>query len=215
MNLASYIDHTILKPTTQESDIAKLCEEAVQYEFAAVCVPPPAVALAKKLTQGSSVKVATVIGFPFGYQNTNAKYEECKQAIQDGADELDMVVNLMDIKAKNWDAVGREWSTLLQIVRLHNKVLKVIIESGELTDEEIIQCCHLANKHKVDFLKTSTGYASQGASVHAVSLMRQYLDTSIQIKASGGIRDKATATAMIQAGANRIGASASVAIVQG
>lgn len=214
MNLASIIDHTILKPTTVNLEIEKLCDEAIVHQFAAVCVPPPAVYLARQKTENSEVKVATVIGFPFGYQTTQAKYLECKKAIEDGADELDMVANLMDIKNKNWEAVSKEWSEILQIVRLHNKVLKIIIETGVLSDAEIIECCQLANKHKIDFLKTSTGYATTGASVYAIELMRKHLDPNIKIKASGGIRTKENAMDMVRAGADRIGASASLSIIK-
>lgn len=215
MEIHSFIDHTILRPTTRSSDIQKLCQEAKAYNFAAVCVPPPFVREARDLLLGSGVKAATVIGFPFGYSHSLAKKAECLAAIRDGADELDIVASIIDIKAGNWEQLSREWSLLLEVIRLHRKTAKFIIESGELTDEEIIRCCSLANKHKIDFLKTSTGYASEGATVHAVTLMRSHLDKTIAIKASGGIRHRDAALAMLHAGASRLGTSASVQIVNG
>jgi deoxyribose-phosphate aldolase len=215
MNIAAYIDHTILKPTTLLTDIEKLCAEAEEYRFAAVCVPPHFVSAAKKLIANADVKIATVIGFPFGYSTINAKVEEIKKAITEGADELDIVINLCALKANDMDYLAKEIVTCLQPIRLHRKIIKVIIESGILIDEEVIACCDLYAKHKVDFLKTSTGYAEKGASLHAVSLMRKHLPSTIAIKASGGIRTFAFANELIEAGATRIGASASVAILGG
>lgn len=215
MNIASYIDHTVLKPTTRNEDVDQLCSEAVTYNFAAVCVPPPYISRAKSATRQSSVKTATVIGFPFGYSGIEAKVAEIKQAITDGADELDIVINLCALKNGDWDYLAREIVTCLQPIRLHRKVVKVIIESGILTDEEIVSACVLYAKHKVDFVKTSTGYAEHGASVHAVRLMRSNLPASIEIKASGGIRTFAFAEELVLAGATRIGASASIAIAGG
>lgn len=214
MNIASYIDHTILKPTTQNADIDQLCAEAVQYRFAAVCVPPPYISRARSATQQSEVKTATVIGFPFGYSAIEAKVAEVKQAIADGVDELDIVINLCALKNGDWDYLSREIVACLQPIRLHRKVVKMIIESGILTDEELIKCCELYAKHKVDFVKTSTGYAEKGASVHAVRLMRANLPAEIEIKASGGIRNFAFAEELVLAGASRIGASAGITIVK-
>ncbi len=212
LNIAGYIDHTILKPTTLPADIEKLCGEALQFNFAAVCVPPHYVKAAKGLTQGTAVATATVIGFPFGYSCISAKVEEVKKAIADGADELDIVINLCALKNADWEYLSMEITACLQPIRLHRRIVKVIIESGILTDAEIKACCDLYAKHKVDFMKTSTGYAEHGASVHAVQLMRASLPEEIQIKASGGIRTFAFAEELIAAGATRIGASASVAI---
>jgi deoxyribose-phosphate aldolase len=214
MNIAPYIDHTVLKPTTLLSDVEALCAEAVKYNFAAVCVPPHFVSAAKKRVNDSTIKVATVIGFPFGYSSITAKTEEIKKAIADGADELDMVINLCALKSGDIDYLSKEIVACLQPIRLHRKTIKIIIESGILTDSEIVTCCTLYAKHKVDFLKTSTGYAEKGASVEAVSLMRRNLSAEIAIKASGGIRTFAFAKELIEAGASRIGASASVSIVQ-
>lgn len=213
MNIASYIDHTVLKPGTLKSDIEKLCAEALEHKFAAVCVPPNFVAAAKKLTAVSEVKVATVIGFPFGYSNIQAKLAEIDQAIKDGADELDIVINISALLNNDFEYLSKEIVACLQPIRLNRKTVKVIIESGILEDDTIIACCQLYARHKVDFLKTSTGYAEKGASVHAVALMRQHLPEDINIKASGGIRTFAFANELIAAGAGRIGASASVSII--
>lgn len=213
MNIASHIDHTVLKPTTLIADIEQLSAEATEYKFAAVCVPPNFVSLAKQLTQNAAVKTATVIGFPFGYSSIASKVEEINQAIKDGADELDIVINISALFNNDFDYLSKEIVTCLQPIRLNRKVVKVIIESGILLDNTIIDCCNLYARHKVDFMKTSTGYAEKGASVHAVALMRAHLPEDINIKASGGIRTFAFAKELIEAGATRIGASASVAIV--
>ena len=213
--LNKFIDHTLLKPTCLVSDIEKLCAEAKQYDFAAVCVPPPFVKLAKEKTEGTSVKVATVIGFPFGYSATEAKIAEIILAMVDGADELDVVANISAIKNGDWTAIADEINHILPIVRSKQKVIKIIIESGVLTNDEIIKCCDIYGVAGIDYLKTSTGYAEKGASVEAVTLFRKYLPDNVQIKASGGIRDYATAQSMIEAGATRIGCSAGVAIVSG
>lgn len=214
MNIASYIDHTVLKPTTTIADIEKLCAEAIKYSFAAVCVPPMFVKKAKELTVGSSVKVATVIGFPFGYSAIEAKLSETILALVDGADEVDMVINLIALRNNDWQYLANELNTLLTPVRQKGKVLKVIIESGILTDDEIIKCCDLYGAAGVDFMKTSTGYAEKGASVHAVQLMRKHLADAVQIKASGGIKTADFAKELINAGATRLGCSSSVAIVK-
>ncbi len=215
MQVSRYIDHTILKPTSTREEIEKLCREAASYHFAAVCVPPPFVRLAKKLLAQTSVKTATVIGFPFGYSAKEAKIAECGQAIADGADELDMVVNLISVRAGEWELVEKEIEAITSLVHARNKIIKVIIESGILSDDEIIKCCQIGSRCRVDFLKTSTGYAEKGASVHAVQLMRLHLPAHIEIKASGGIRTYEFTQQLIAAGATRIGASSSIAIVDG
>jgi len=215
VKLSTYIDHTILKPTTLISDIEKLCAEAKQYSFAAVCVPPNFVKKAKELLVGSSVKIATVIGFPFGYSAVEAKIAEILLAIVDGVDELDVVINISAIKNNDWLYLANEINHIMPIIRSNEKVVKIIIESGILTDEEIIKCCEIYGLAGIDYLKTSTGYAEKGASVEAVSLFRLHLPAQVQIKASGGIRDYAFAKQLIDAGATRLGCSAGVAIVQG
>lgn len=215
MPINKYIDHTILKPTCLVSDIEKLCAEAKQHNFAAVCVPPNFVKLAKEQVAGSDVKVATVIGFPFGYSATEAKIAEIILAMVDGADELDVVANISAIKNGDWAAIADEINHIMPIIRSKGKAVKIIIESGVLTDDEIVKCCDIYGVAGIDFLKTSTGYAEKGASVEAVQLFRKHLPEAVHIKASGGIRDYATAKAMIDAGATRIGCSAGVAIVTG
>jgi deoxyribose-phosphate aldolase len=215
MNISSYIDHTFLKPVAMRSDIQKVCEEAIQYKFAAVCIPPPFVREAKRLTTQSAVKVATVIGFPFGYSAIEAKLAEIILAIADGADELDMVINITALKNNDWQYLANEINTVLPIIQNKKKLIKIIIESGILTDEEIIKCCTLYGVARVDFLKTSTGYAEKSATVEAVQLMRKHLPVSVKIKASGGIRTYDFARRLIDAGAQRLGCSASVAIVSG
>jgi len=222
--LAGYIDHTILKPTTSHIEISKICGEAVKYGFAAVCVPPPFVVSAKEqiahlqfaLPEGApvpDVRIATVIGFPFGYSTTKAKLAEVEQALADGADELDVVINLIALKAGNWSLLEEEMRALTGRIHEAGMIVKVIIESGVLTDDEIIRCCGLYSRVGVDFLKTSTGYAEKGATVEAVKLMRAHLPPKMRIKASGGIRTAALAQQLIDAGADRLGCSASVAIV--
>ncbi len=215
MPLNKYIDHTVLKPTCLVADIEKLCAEAKQYNFAAVCVPPNFVKLAKQQLQDTEVKVATVIGFPFGYSATEAKIAEIILAMVDGADELDVVANISAIKNGDWAAIADEINHIMPIIRSKGKSIKIIIESGVLTKEEIIKCCDIYGVAGIDFLKTSTGYAEKGASVEDVQLFRKHLPEAVHIKASGGIRDFATAKQMIEAGATRIGCSAGVAIVTG
>jgi deoxyribose-phosphate aldolase len=216
LDINSYIDHTNLKPVVLIKDIEQLCSEAVQYNFAAVCVPPPMVKVAKKFLQNSSVKTATVIGFPFGYAAVEAKIAEIVLAMVDGADELDMVINLIALKNNDWQYLANEITHIMPVVKStgENKVIKIIIESGVLTDEEIIRCCKLYGAAGVDFLKTSTGYAEKGATIEAVYLMRKHLPENVQIKASGGIRSYAFAKQLIDAGATRLGCSNSVSIIK-
>lgn len=214
MNIAAYIDHTVLKPTTTIADIEKLCAEAKEYGFAAVCVPPLFVKKAKELTAGSNVLVATVIGFPFGYSAIEAKLAETVLAIVDGADELDVVINISAIKNNDWQYLAKEINTIMPIIRKSEKVIKIIIESGILTDEEIIRCCDIYGAAGVDFMKTSTGYAEKGATIEAVQLLRKHLAEAVKIKASGGIKNYTFAAALIAAGANRLGCSSSIQIVK-
>ena len=211
ISLASYIDHTLLKPTATHIEIEKICKEALEYGFAAVCVPPSFVAAATR----PGVRVATVVGFPFGYSVAEAKLAEVERAIADGADELDVVINLGFVKEGNWVGLSGEMGMLTERVHEAGRLIKVIIESGVLTEAEIVQCCKLYASLGVDFLKTSTGYAAVGATVGAVQLMRQHLPAGIRIKAAGGIRDAMFARELIAAGADRLGCSASVDIVKG
>ena len=214
MELNKHIDHTALNPTVLLSEIKTLCEQAIEYRFAAVCVPPPMLRSAKTFLQNSEVKLATVIGFPFGYSAIEAKIAEIVLAIVDGADEMDMVINILALKNNDWEFLANEINHVMPVIRQKNKTIKVIIESGILSDEEIIRCCELYGSADVDFLKTSTGYAPTGASIHAVQLMRTHLPAHIQIKASGGIRSYHFAKELIEAGATRLGTSNSIAVIQ-
>ncbi len=214
MNIASYIDHTILRPTTTIADVEKLCLEAVEYSFAAVCIPPPFIKRVKTILDPTDVKVATVIGCPFGYSATESKIAETVLAIVDGADELDIVINLVALRMKDWAFLSKEVALATEVVHNKGKSIKLIIESGILTDEEIIQCCNTFGPLGIDFMKTSTGYAEKGASVEAVQLMRSHLPSGVKIKASGGIKTYAFAAQLVAAGADRLGCSASVQIVK-
>jgi len=213
MQINQYIDHTLLKPTALIKDIKTLCSEALQYNFAAVCVPPPMLKIAKAQLQNSAVKLATVIGFPFGYSAVEAKIAEVILAMIDGADELDIVINLIALKNSDWQYLANEINHILPVAKQQNKIVKLIIETGVLTDEEIIRCCEFYGAADIDFLKTSTGYAEKGATIHAVELMRSHLPKHIQIKASGGIKTFQFAKQLIDAGATRLGCSNSIRIV--
>lgn len=212
MNIAPYIDHTILKPATTIAEIETLCADALAYNFKAVCVPPFYVKAAKQLLHNSAVLVATVIGFPFGYDSTDSKVIAIRQALLDGADELDIVHNIAALKNGDMNYLSKEIALCLQPIRLADKIVKVIIESGILTEKEIVDSCALYARHKVDFVKTSTGYAEKGASIEAVKLMRAHLPETIQIKASGGIRTFEALKEYVEAGATRIGTSSGVQI---
>jgi deoxyribose-phosphate aldolase len=215
MSIAQFIDHTILKPTTTLADIEKICEEAAQYGFAAVCIPPYYVKDAWQILDKGPVKIATVVGFPFGYSHYKSKLVETEQALKDGTDEIDMVMNLAAFKSNDMAYLESEIKEISDLVKEKNAVLKVIIESGTLQEEEIIKCCELYKHFPVDFLKTSTGYAEKGATLEAVQIMRKHLPSNFKIKASGGIKTYEFAKQLINAGATRLGCSASVAIVKG
>jgi deoxyribose-phosphate aldolase len=213
VNLASKIDHTLLTANASEKEIKKLCAEAREFGFAAVCVPPYYVRKCKLWLKESGVKVATVVGFPMGYASTPAKVEEARRAIDEGADEIDMVINIIALKAGDMNYLRNELTSAATIVQLRGGKLKVILETGLLTEKEIITACDLCKEMTVDFVKTSTGLVQPGATVEVVKLLRAHLPKSIKIKASGGIRDKAFALQLIEAGADRLGCSASVSIV--
>ncbi len=213
MDLAKYIDHTLLKPQAAQADIEKLCAEARQYGFMSVCVNPYWVAFCKKQLQGSGVKVCTVIGFPLGANTTDTKVFEAKKALQDGADELDMVINLGAVKSAAWDTVLADIKAVRQAGT--DFTLKVIIETSVLTDEEKVKVCQLAEQAGADFVKTSTGFTGGGATAEDVTLMRKTVSSHMQVKASGGVRTKEDFDKMVAAGATRIGASAGVKIIEG
>src|SRR5579862_8707468 len=211
--VASYIDHTLLKPVCTSEDIDKICLEAIDNRFAAVCIPPFVVKQAVQALKGTVVKTATVIGFPMGYSSLDSKITESQNAISDEADELDVVINLIALKNGDWSYLEKEMKALVSRIHQEGKIIKVIVESGILSRNELIQCCNIYGKMNIDFMKTSTGYAEKGASVSDVTLMREKLPPHIKIKASGGIRHFNFAEELIEAGASRIGCSASLQIV--
>jgi deoxyribose-phosphate aldolase len=205
------IDHTVLKPTATNDEIIKLCREAKEYNFAAVCINPYFVHLAWKELKNASPKVCTVVGFPLGATTTEAKVFEARDAIGYGAEEIDMVINVGALKHKNYKRVLKDIQALREACK--DEVLKVIIETAYLDREEKIKACLLAKEAGADFVKTSTGFGPGGATVEDVALMRETVGRDMGVKASGGVRDRATAEAMIKAGANRIGTSAGVQII--
>jgi deoxyribose-phosphate aldolase len=208
-----YIDHTLLKQDATLGQLVTLCNEAKQYQFFSVCIQPHFVTEAKKLLKGSDVKVCTVIGFPLGQHHTNVKVLEAQQALRDGADELDMVINLSLLKDKRYHELYLEIAEIRRISQ--GKILKVILETCLLTDDEKIKACEIVKEAKADFVKTSTGFATGGATVHDVILMKSVVKDALEVKASGGIRSYEDFYAMIQAGATRIGTSSGVKIIQG
>lgn len=211
--IAAMIDHTLLKSNATETEVAKLCEEAKKYRFASVCINPSWVGLSANLLRGSTVKVCTVVGFPLGATSTTAKAVEARDAIAAGADEVDMVMNVGAMKSGNTAAVFDDIRALREATR--GRILKVILETAFLTREEKIKACELAKAAGADFVKTSTGFGPGGATVEDIQLMRQTVGPLLGVKASGGVRTREDALKMVQAGATRIGASASVAIVTG
>ena len=212
-DLAKYLDHTLLKADATPEQIAVLCTEAKQYGFASVCIHSCHVPLAAAQLEGSSVAVCTVVGFPLGAMQTASKAFEAKTAIAEGADEVDMVLNIGWLKAGESEWVKNDISRVKEACG--DKLLKVILETALLDQEEIVLACRLAMEAGADFVKTSTGFSAGGATVEDVRLMKQTVGERMQVKASGGIRDTETARAMIEAGASRLGVSAGVAIVEG
>lgn len=213
-NISSMIDHTLLKPDATKENIKKLCNEAKEYNFFSVCVNPQYVRLAKECLNGSNVKVTTVIGFPLGSSTKEVKAFEAQDAINNGADELDMVINIGALKDKDYDTVRDDIKAVVATAK-GKALVKVIIETCLLKKEEKIMACKLALEAGADFVKTSTGFSTGGAKVEDIKLMKEVVKDKMGIKASGGIRDTKTALAMIEAGATRIGASSSIAIVKG
>ena len=211
MRLSDYIDHTLLNPTATEKQILNLCQEAIAYGFKAVCVNGCWVALAAELLKGSTVQVATVVGFPLGAMTTKAKVEEARDTLKNGADEVDMVINIGWLKSQSYDKVQHEIAQVKKVVG--DKILKVILETGYLTDEEKKMVCELAVKAKADYVKTSTGFGPSGATFEDVMLMKEAVKNNALIKASGGIRDKETALRYIELGVSRIGTSSGVKLV--
>ncbi len=213
MNPAKLIDHTILKPVASKEDVRRICDEAKQHGFFSVCINPYWVAYAKELLKGTDVKVCTVIGFPLGANTTAVKEYETRDALKNGADEIDMVINLGALKSGDYDTVLNDISAVRKACEGH--ILKVIIETSQLTDEEKVKTCELAAKAGADFVKTSTGFTGGGATAADVALMRKSVPANMQVKASGGVRSREDFDAMVAAGATRIGASSGVKIIEG
>jgi deoxyribose-phosphate aldolase len=209
--IARYVDHTLLKPNATQEEVAKLCEEARAFCFASVCVNPSYVHLAARLLKGSGVMVCTVVGFPLGSTTPTVKAIEARDAIANGADEIDMVINVGALKSGNDALVRDDIRAVREATR--GKTLKVILETSLLSDQEKVRACKLSKEVGADFVKTSTGFSTGGATVEDIRLMRETVGPLMGVKASGGIRDTAAAKAMISAGASRLGTSASVAIV--
>jgi len=213
-DVAQYIDHTLLKPDASQAQITQLCDEARQHKFATVCVNPTNVRLCSQLLHGSGVGVCTVVGFPLGATPVKVKSYEAQQAINDGATEVDMVINIGALKSKEYELVLQDIASVTRTSHNNGAICKVIIEAALLTDDEKIRACQLAKEAGADYVKTSTGFGPGGATLHDVALMRQTVGPEMGVKAAGGIRTYQETVAMLKAGATRIGASASVKIVQ-
>lgn len=212
MKLNKMIDHTILKADAKREDVVRYCEEAKEYDFMSVCVNSCNVKIVKKELEGSDVKVCCVVGFPLGAMATEAKAFEAKYCVDNGADEIDMVINIGALKDENYDYVKKD---IEEVVKASNgKVVKVIIETCLLSDEEKKKACELAKEAKADFVKTSTGFSTGGATTEDVKLMKSVVGDELKVKASGGVRTKEDAMKMIEAGADRIGASSGINIVK-
>ena len=212
MGLNKYIDHTILKATASSADVQKLCEEAIEYKFYSVCVNGCYVADAKHLLQGTDVKVAAVVGFPLGAMTTAAKVFEAKEAVENGASEIDMVINVAKLKDGEFKFVENEIRQIKEAIG--DNVLKVIIETCYLTDEEKVKACELSLAAKADFVKTSTGFGTGGATYEDIKLMKSVVGNNAKVKASGGVRDKETAQKYVDLGAERLGTSSGIEIVK-
>ena len=210
--LNKLIDHTFLSPLATAADIARLCEEAVQHQFCAVCVPPYFVGKAVQALQDSPVRVASVVGFPYGYSETATKVAEARRSLDEGADELDIVINIAAVKSGDWNYVRTEIEQMATTVRLKGKICKLILEMGVLSEEEALRLVGICNNVRPDYVKTSSG-TQGGATVDQVRFLRANLDSDIRIKASGGIRTRAAAAELIEAGADRLGTSSGPAIV--
>lgn len=213
MKLNKYIDHTLLKPDASQEQIETLIEEAKKYDFASVCVNPTWVNFAAQALKATDVKVCTVIGFPLGANTPELKAFETSDAIQNGANEVDMVINIGALKSRNFDLVERDIRAVVEAAK--GTLVKVIIETCLLTDDEKVKACQIAQKAGADFVKTSTGFSTGGATVEDVALMRKTVGPDMGVKASGGARSYEDALAFIKAGATRIGASSGVAIMEG
>ena len=214
MELASYIEHTQLKPDTTLTQVKKLCQEAIDNNFAGVCIPPFYVADAAKYLENSDVKTITVVGFPMGYSAISAKVEEAKRSVDDGADEVDMVVNICAVKEGKWAHVKNDIDSVTRATHLKGKIMKVILETGLISQDDIRRLCEICIEVGVDYIKTSTGINAEGATVEIVSFIKKCIaGSTLKIKASGGIKTEAFARQLIAAGASRLGTSSSLSII--
>lgn len=213
MEIAKYIEQTLLKPASTREQITSLCEQAKEHQFHGICVNPTYLSQAKKLLQGSDVQLVTVVGFPLGNMTPESKAFETRDALSHGADEIDMVINIAAVKNAEWELVERDIATV--VTAAAPTPVKVIIETVLLSHDEKIKACQISQKAGAQFVKTSTGFAGGGATVEDVKLMRKTVGPEMGLKASGGVRDAETAVAMIKAGATRIGTSSGVEIVSG
>jgi len=215
MKLNEYIEHTLLKVDCTHKDIIQLMEEAHQYKFYGVCIPPYYVRFANQIRPNKTIKLISVAGFPFGYQDYVVKYQEIESLARLKVDEVDVVINIAATKNDSWTYLQAEWRSLINASKNTNLPIKIIIESGLLNETELTRLCIMANELQPDFIKTSTGFNGEGAELEKVAFLRKHLDDSIQIKASGGIKNAEQALEFISAGATRIGTSSGVQIVSG
>ncbi len=207
MELASFIEHTVLKADCGKEDVDKVCNDALQHDFFSVCVPPYWVSHAASLLEEKKPKVVTVIGYPMGYSATAAKVEEIKRAVDDGVDEVDVLINICAVKEGNWSYVQNDINSVTTAAHLKGKVIKIVLETCLLTDEEIMKACEICLKVKTDFVKTSSGKNGAGASLENITLLKKELGNKVKIQASGGIRTQEGAKEFLDAGAHRIGSS--------
>ena len=212
--LANMVDHTLLKAYVMDDDFVELCKQADAYGFKMVAINPAAVEVCKKALADSPVHVGAAVGFPLGQTTLECKIFETRDAIEKGADEIDYVINIVQLKNKNYSYIKKEMQSIKDICAAKNVICKVILETCYLTGEEIIQVCEIAKEVKPDFVKTSTGFGTDGATLEYVRLMKQVVGDAVEVKAAGGIRDLDTALAMVEAGATRLGTSAGIAIIQ-
>ena len=212
--LANMVDHTLLKAYVMDDDFMELCKQADAYGFKMVAINPAAVEVCKKALADSPVHVGAAVGFPLGQTTLECKIFETRDAIEKGADEIDYVINIVQLKNKNYSYIKKEMQSIKDICAAKNVICKVILETCYLTGEEIIKVCEIAKEVKPDFVKTSTGFGTDGATLEYVRLMKQVVGDAVEVKAAGGIRDLDTALAMVEAGATRLGTSAGIAIIQ-